>query len=200
MIIDEKTFEALYELKETQEIFLSGDIIKFIEPQDELQKVYLFECITLYKNSIRNRLSTSQLVLKQNLQLVKKETILLETLEQLRIESEAVKEEKNRTKEILVLTERDKVSAEQQVEILKTSKKLDILNRGLLFSMIAIFTIIVSVTLIQTAFLYKNLETDQIIGNVFNIYNILLTGLLTIVSSVLGVKIGLNNNKEEKTV
>jgi len=54
MIIDEKTFEALYELKETQEIFLSGDIIKFIEPQDELQKVYLFECITLYKNSIKN--------------------------------------------------------------------------------------------------------------------------------------------------
>lgn len=217
IIIDSVTKDQLKEVYKNKNLGLEGNILKLIDPEDDIEfKEYIKECSDKDKSIRRKRLDVTKQVQQQNNELnnlnIENERIMSElktTIENLEESKQQIefqnkelidwKEDNERLtiqlREEMVKSEVARVDAEKSKET--ALNDLDVLQKKTQTELIgtvvkvALF-VILSVGIITTGMycvaMYTGRDT-QIIGSTWsNMFGILLTNAFSIIGTIMGVK------------
>ena len=224
--LDKNTKKKLIEFFQTKNLGLEGNIIKLIDPGDDVEfSDYLKQCTEKDSTIRRKRLEVTKKVQTQNLELSKLNEENLRIMTELQDTLKSMQEQKTQIEcqnsELLDWKrENEKMSAEL-VEAMKQSdlariaaenakneaeNNLDLIQKKTQFELInnivkvALYVIIGVGTITTGIYVYSmalNVDTDIIGSTWSNMFGILLTNSFSIVGTILGVKYG-TSNREEK--
>ena len=227
IVLDKNTKKELIELFKTKNIGLEGNIVKLIDAEDDDEfKLYLKQCSDKDIALRRKRLDMTKQVQTQNTELSKlneqNQTMMEELQETLKNveESKMTFEVQNRelnewklenlrlTEELkneMVKSEQARISAENAKN--EAENNLDMVQKRTQFELInnivkvALYVIIGVGTITTGIYVYSmtiGMDTDIIGSTWSNMFGILLTNSFSIVGTILGVKYGTSDKKEDK--
>ena len=227
IVLDKNTKKELIELFKTKNIGLEGNIVKLIDAEDDDEfKLYLKQCSDKDIALRRKRLDMTKQVQTQNTELSKlneqNQTMMEELQETLKNveESKMTFEVQNRelnewklenlrlTEELkneMVKSEQARISAENAKN--EAENNLDMVQKRTQFELInnivkvALYVIIGVWTITTGIYVYSmtiGMDTDIIGSTWSNMFGILLTNSFSIVGTILGVKYGTSDKKEDK--
>ena len=227
IVLDKNTKKELIELFKTKNIGLEGNIVKLIDAEDDDEfKLYLKQCSEKDIALRRKRLEMTKQVQTQNTELSKlneqNRTMMEELQETLKNveESKMTFEVQNRelnewklenlrlTEELkneMVKSEQARISAENAKN--EAENNLDMVQKRTQFELInnivkvALYVIIGVGTITTGIYVYSmtiGMDTDIIGSTWSNMFGILLTNSFSIVGTILGVKYGTSDKKEDK--
>ena len=227
IVLDKNTKKELIELFKTKNIGLEGNIVKLIDAEDDDEfKLYLKQCSEKDIALRRKRLEMTKQVQTQNTELSKlneqNQTMMEELQETLKNveESKMTFEVQNRelnewklenlrlTEELkneMVKSEQARISAENAKN--EAENNLDMVQKRTQFELInnivkvALYVIIGVGTITTGIYVYSmtiGMDTDIIGSTWSNMFGILLTNSFSIVGTILGVKYGTSDKKEDK--
>ena len=227
IVLDKNTKKILIETLKTKNIGLEGNITKLIDAQDDEEfKQYLKTCIEKDTTTRRKRLEMTKQVQVQNKDLTElneeNQRILAELQETLKNveESKMTFEVQNRelnewkqenirlTDELqkeMVKSEQARISAENAKN--EAENNLDMIQKRTQFELInnivkvALYVIIGVGGITTGIYVYSmtiGMDTDIIGSTWSNMFGILLTNSFSIVGTILGVKYGTSDKKEDK--
>ena len=227
IVLDKNTKKELIELFKTKNIGLEGNIVKLIDAEDDDEfKLYLKQCSEKDIALRRKRLDMTKQVQTQNTELSKlneqNQTMMEELQETLKNveESKMTFEVQNRelnewklenlrlTEELkneMVKSEQARISAENAKN--EAENNLDMVQKRTQFELInnivrvALYVIIGVGTITTGIYVYSmtiGMDTDIIGSTWSNMFGILLTNSFSIVGTILGVKYGTSDKKEDK--
>lgn len=178
--ISQETKETLIRLSQENNIYLEGNIIKFIEVDDDDNFIaYLHEATKQDKENRKKRLLVTKQVQQQNKELVlekEKNENLLEDLEQALKKAEVSKE-----------------IAEQDLSLLQKKTQTELVGNIVKVSLVLICGIALMITILYSLALIFNKDTE-LLGNTFsNMLGILLTNSFSIIGTIMGVKYATKN-------
>lgn len=227
MVLDKNTKEQLIEIFKTKNIGLEGNIVKLIDAEgDEVFSDYLKKCSEKDISTRRKRLEMTKQVQSQNSELTKLNDANQKIMEELQETLKNVEESKmtfevqNRelnewkqenirlTDELqkeMVKSEQARISAENAKN--EAENNLDMIQKRTQFELInnivrvALYVIIGVGTITTGIYVYSmtiGMDTDIIGSTWSNMFGILLTNSFSIVGTILGVKYGTSDKKEDK--
>ena len=173
--ISKETKDTLKNLAQENNIYLEGNIIKFIQAGDDDEFLaYLKEATRQDKENRKKRLLVTKQVQQQNKELVKQKEEkegLLEELEQALKKAEVSKE-----------------IAEQDLTLLQKKTQTELVGNIVKVSLVLICGIALMITILYSLALVFNKDTE-LLGNTFsNMLGILLTNSFSIIGTIMGVK------------
>ena len=227
MILDKSTKKQLIELFKTKNIGLEGNIVKLIDSDgDEEFATYLKQCIEKDSTSRRKRLEMTKQVQVQNKDLTELNNENQRILIELQNTLTSMEEQKNQIEcqnsELLEWKKENEKSSTELVEAMKQSEQarviaenakneaennLDLIQKKTQFELInnivkvALYVIIGVGGITTGIYVYSmtiGMDTDIIGSTWSNMFGILLTNSFSIVGTILGVKYGTSDKKEDK--
>jgi Fe2+ transport system protein B len=221
-----KIKEELISISKTKNLFLEGNIIKVIDPEDDKEFAeYLKKCLERDTSNRRKRLEITKKIQTQNTDLLgldsENKRILEELQQALKEAEESKKRIEDQNSELLKgKEENDRISETLREEMLKSEKAreeaerakenaendLDIMQKKTQFELISTIVkvalfVILGVGLITTILYIVAMFTGkdtQIIGSTWsNMFGILLTNAFSIIGTIMGVKYASENSKKE---
>lgn len=227
MILDKSTKKQLIELFKTKNIGLEGNIVKLIDSDgDEEFATYLKQCIEKDSTSRRKRLEMTKQVQVQNKDLTELNNENQRILIELQNTLTSMEEQKNQIEcqnsELLEWKKENEKISTELVEAMKQSEQarviaenakneaennLDLIQKKTQFELInnivkvALYVIIGVGGITTGIYVYSmtiGMDTDIIGSTWSNMFGILLTNSFSIVGTILGVKYGTSDKKEDK--
>jgi len=227
IVIDKNTKKELIEILQTKNIGLEGNIIKLINPDgDEEFAAYLKQCSDKDVASRRKRLEMTKQVQTQNAELTKLNDENQRMMDELQNTLTSMEEQKSQIEsqnsELLAWKQENEKIGAELVEAMKQSEQarliaenakneaennLDMMQKKTQFELInnivrVALYVIIGVGFITTGiYVYSmalNVDTDIIGSTWSNMFGILLTNSFSIVGTILGVKYGTSDKKEDK--
>ena len=227
MILDKNTKEQLIEILKTKNIGLEGNIVKLIDSDgDEEFATYLKQCIEKDTASRRKRLEMTKQVQVQNKDLTELNNENQRILIELQNTLTSMEEQKNQIEcqnsELLEWKKENEKISTELVEAMKQSEQarviaenakneaennLDMIQKRTQFELInnivkvALYVIIGVGGITTGIYVYSmtiGMDTDIIGSTWSNMFGILLTNSFSIVGTILGVKYGTSDKKEDK--
>lgn len=214
---DSNTKKQLLELYRSRSVNLEGNLVKFVDPEDDADfKEYISICLNKDKDTRKRRLEITKQVQTQNSELSKlnkENERILEELQQTLKNVELSKEEiENQNAELLEWKEKnEKISLDLKNEMVKSENAridaenakqlavndLDVLQKKTQTELIGKIVrvalwVIVSVGIITTLMyiisIFFNKDTQMIGSTWSNMFGILLTNAFSIIGTIMGVK------------
>jgi hypothetical protein len=209
--------KSLIELSETKGVFLEGNIIKLMDPDDdEVFIEYLKKCSEKDTTNRKKRLEITRQIQTQNKELTDLNTQNQKIMEDLQLSLQEVEESKltfevqNRelnewkadnirlTEELkieMVKSEQARIEAEtakqhaeNDLDVLQKKTQFELINTIVRVALIVIIGVGLVTTALYTVALFTGQDT-QIIGSTWsNMFGILLTNAFSIVGTIMGVK------------
>lgn len=209
--------KSLIELSETKGVFLEGNIIKVINPEDDKDfEEYLKTCSEKDVASRKRRLEITKQIQIQNRDLSELNLQNQKILEDLQVSLKEVEESKltfevqNRelnewkadnirlTEELKIEmvkseqarldAEKAKQHAENDLDVLQKKTQFELINTIVKVALFIIIGVGLTTTILYIVALYTQQDT-QIIGSTWsNMFGILLTNAFSIVGTIMGVK------------
>jgi hypothetical protein len=167
-------------------IFLEGNILKIIDPENDIEfKNYLENAIDNDKSIRKKRLEVTKQIQLQNKELVNAQ----EDNSKLMIE----------LKDALQKAESAKKDAEEDLNLLQKKTQTELIGTIVKVALIIIIGIGVVTTLLFAAGFFLDKDTT-LLGNAWsNMFGILLTNSFSIIGTIMGVKYATENNKDKNT-
>lgn len=227
IVLDKDTKKQLMELLQSKNIGLEGNIVKLIDAEDDDEfKLYLKQCSDKDIALRRKRLDMTKQVQTQNTELSKlneqNQTMMEELqetlknveeskmtfevqnrelnewkLENLRL-TEELKNEMVKSEQARILAENAKNEAENNLDMIQKRTQFELINN---IVRVALYVIIGVGTITTGIYVYSmtiGMDTDIIGSTWSNMFGILLTNSFSIVGTILGVKYGTSDKKEDK--
>lgn len=214
---DSNTKKQLLELYRLRSINLEGNLVKFIDPEDDIEfKEYVNVCLNKDKDTRKRRLDITKQVQTQNSELSKlnnENQRILDELQETLLNVEHSKEEiQNQNNELLEWKEKnEKISIDLKNEMLKSEQAridaenakqhavndLDVLQKKTQTELIGKIVkvalgVIISVGIVTTLMyiisIFSNKDTQMIGSTWSNMFGILLTNAFSIIGTIMGVK------------
>jgi len=178
--ISKETKDTLIELSKENNIFIEGNIIKFIDAEDDDDFLeYLKEASKQDKENRKKRLLVTKQVQQQNKELKTQQQEKQDLLAEL--------------EEALKKAEVSKEIAEQDLTLLQKKTQTELVGNIVKVSLILICGIAIMITILYSLALVFNKDTD-LLGNTFsNMLGILLTNSFSIIGTIMGVKYATKN-------
>ena len=218
--------EELISIAKTKNLFLEGNIIKVIDPEDDKEfSEYLKKCSERDVANRKKRLEITKKIQTQNNDLLildgENKRILEELQGALKEAEESKKRIEDQNSELIKgKEENDRISENLREEMLKSEKAreeaerakenaendLDLMQKKTQFELISTIvkvslSVILGVGLVTTLLYITAMFTGkdtQIIGSTWsNMFGILLTNAFSIIGTIMGVKYASENNKKE---
>lgn len=225
MKLNKETRDQLLDLWKKRKIGLSGNILKIIDPADDVElKKYLDESIQKDNDVRKKRLEVTKKVQSQNDELIvwkeENEKIQNELLESLKKteesmkESEKLREEAEKSKEEAEASmkeaqkakeeaenareeaENAKISAENNLDLIQKKTQFELIGTIIRVALGVILGVGVVTTGVYLIALFSGVDTAVIGSTWSNIVGILLTNSFSIVGTIMGVKYA--SEKENK--
>ncbi len=217
MKFSKQTKNHLIELSETKKIFLEGNILKLIDPEEDTDfQEYIKTAIEKDKEQRKKRLDITKQIQLQNRELIswkeeheKSQISLMESLKKteesmmesnkLREEAEKSREEAEKSRIEAELAREEAVAAKIEAENAKATAEgdLDLIQKKVQFELIgtivrASLYVILGVGVATTGMyifaILAGADTATISSTWSNIIGILLTNAFSIVGTIMGVK------------
>lgn len=219
--------QDLISIAKNKNLFLEGNIIKVIDPEDDLEFAdYLKKCSEKDTANRKKRLEITKKIQSQNNELLKLDEVnkrILADLQQALREAEESKEriEAQNAELVKGKEENDRISQNLREEMLKSERAreeaekarenavndLDLMQKKTQFELISTIvkvslSVILGVGLVTTILYITAMFTGkdtQIIGSTWsNMFGILLTNAFSIIGTIMGVKYASENVKKEE--
>lgn len=200
MKLNKDTRDTLLELSKKRKVYLEGNILKVIKPEEDDTEfiAYLNFCKEKDKDSRKKRLNVTKQVQSQNKELTQKQTenetlmsdlqLALDEAKNAQWEADKLREEAERGKE-KALEDLDLMQRKSQFELIGTIVKVA------LFVIIGVGTL--TTVMYGMAIAYD--KETQIIGSTWsNMFGILLTNAFSIVGTIMGVKYANDSVKDKE--
>ena len=225
MKLSKQIKEELIDIAKSKNIFLEGNIIKLIEPDDSQFEEYLIQAQEKDKESRRKRLEMTKQIQLQNRDLIKwkeeNEKIQSELRESLsateesmkqshlaKEEAEKLREEAVKSKTEAEISKEEAIKAKQEAEQAKNAalNDLDILQKKTQNELIGVIVRVALYVIIGVAFIttgvylisiFTGKDTQVIASTWSNIIGILLTNAFSIIGTIMGVKYASGDKKSE---
>jgi Fe2+ transport system protein B len=224
--VDKHTRKVLLDLYKKKNVYLEGNILKIIDPDDDEEfESYIKESVEKDKSNRRKRLEMTKKLQAQNKELISSQkendrvnrqlTKALDEAEESKQsaitakdqaikskdEAEASKIEalhqKRKAEKARVEAENAKKVAENDLELLQKKTQFELMGTIVRVALWVILGVGVVTTLIYILALATNLDTTVIGSTWSNIIGILLTNAFSIVGTIMGVKYASGKNGEE---
>lgn len=225
IVLDKNTKKILIEILRTKNIGLEGNITKLIDAQDDEEfKQYLKTCIEKDTTIRRKRLEMTKQVQVQNKDLTElneeNQRILIELQETLKNveESKMTFEVQNRelhewklenirltdelqnemlkSEQARIAAENAKNEAENNLDMIQKKTQFELINNIVRVALYVIIGVGGITTGIYVYSMAIGMDTDIIGSTWSNMFGILLTNSFSIVGTILGVKYGTSDKKE----
>lgn len=227
IVLDTNTKKELIELFKTKNIGLEGNIVKLIDAEDDDEfKLYLKQCSDKDIALRRKRLDMTKQVQTQNTELSKlneqNQTMMEELqetlknveeskmtfevqnrelnewkLENLRL-TEELKNEMVKSEQARISAENAKNEAENNLDMIQKRTQFELINNIVRVALYVIIGVGAITTGIYVYSMTIGMDTDIIGSTWSNMFGILLTNSFSIVGTILGVKYGTSDKKEDK--
>lgn len=217
--IDKNTIKQLIELKENKNISLEGNILKLIDPGEDLDfQEYIKNSIEKDKENRKKRLEITKKIQDQNKNLTslnqENERINSEIksalhemeesksqiesqnqeLVQWKIENQRINEELEKA---LASSEEAKKLAENDLDLLQKKTQFELIGTIVRISLFIIVGVGIITTLVYMTSLFLGKDTEIIGSTWSNMFGILLTNSFSIIGTIMGVKYASSPKKEE---
>lgn len=176
-ILNNDTKNKLYEIRDKNEIYLEGNILKLIDAAgDKSFEVYLNDAISRDKEQRKKRLEITKQIQSQNKELVE----LKDKLDQKLIESERAKD-----------------NAIQDLDLLQKKTQTELMGSIVKVALSIVIGIGLTTTVLYGLAFFLNKDTT-LLGNAWsNMLGILLTNSFSIIGTIMGIKHVTNYSKEK---
>jgi hypothetical protein len=224
--VDKHTKKVLLDLYESKNIYLEGNILKVIDPDDDKDfEEYIKESIEKDKSNRRRRLEMTKTLQNQNKELTKSQkendrvnrqlTKALDEAEEskqsaIKAKDQAIKSkddaeaskiealhQKRKAEKARIESENAKIEAENDLVLLQKKTQFQLIGTIVRVALWVILGVGVVTTLVYIIALTTNLDTTVIGATWSNIIGILLTNAFSIVGTIMGVKYASGKNGEE---
>lgn len=178
MILPAPARRNLLELAKNKGIYLEGNILKLLEPGDDLEwAAYLREATTRDRDFRRKRLDVTKQVQVQNRELQEAQTKLQEALTE---------------------AENAKCAAIADLDLLQKKTQFELMSRIVMVALSLVVGIGISSTILYVAALATNKDTT-VIGNAWSsTLGILLTNSFSILGTIMGVRYASEATKSQE--
>lgn len=227
IVLNKDTKKQLIDLFKSKNIGLEGNIVKLINSDgDEEFAAYLKQCVDKDIASRRKRLEMTKQVQTQNIELTKlndaNQTMMEELQETLKNveESKMTFEVQNRelnewkmenirltdelqkemvkSEQARITAENAKNEAENNLDMMQKRTQFELINNIVRVALYVIIGVGCITTGIYVYSMTIGMDTDIIGSTWSNMFGILLTNSFSIVGTILGVKYGTSDKKEDK--
>jgi len=182
--IDKQTKKDLIEISEKNKIFIEGNLLKLIDPENDADfNEYLKKAIENDRESRRKRLEVTKQIQTQNKELIKTQDENEKLLSELKIALEEAEKAKQ-----IAIDDLDVLQKKSQFELIKDIVK------------VALYVIVgvgITSSVMYMLALYLNKDTQIISSAWTNMLSILLTNAFSIVGTIMGIKYA-SDNKDKK--
>lgn len=183
IILCEEDKKQLIETGKIRNVYLEGNIIKLIDPQDDEDfKRYLVDAKSQDRNNRKKRLDVTKQVQIQNRELIasqaENEKLLVDLKEAVKKAGEA------------------KDAALNDLDLMQKKKQFELIGKIVQVALGIIIGVGVFTTGLFMFSMYTGIGTT-LIGNTWsNLFGILLTNSFSIIGTIMGVKYASENNKD----
>lgn len=210
MIVGKVTKEQLLNLYKTKNICLEGNILKLIDPEDDIEfKEYLKICSDRDKESRRKRLEITKRIQTQNTELTNAQEQNQKLMDELQVslaEMETSKEqiecqnkellewkEENEKmdeelREALRVAENAKIAAENDLDLMQKKTQFELINNIVKVALYIILGVGIVTTGLYVFAMTMGFDTTILSSAWSNMFGILLTNSFSIVGTIMGVK------------
>lgn len=210
MIVGKVTKEQLLNLYKTKNICLEGNILKLIDPEDDIEfKEYLKVCSDRDKESRRKRLEITKRIQTQNTELTnaqEQNQKLMDELQASLAEMETSKKqiecqnkellewkEENEKmdeelREALRVAENAKMAAENDLDLMQKKTQFELINNIVKVALYIILGVGIVTTGLYVFAMTMGFDTTILSSAWSNMFGILLTNSFSIVGTIMGVK------------
>jgi hypothetical protein len=210
MIVGKVTKEQLLNLYKTKNICLEGNILKLIDPEDDVEFAeYLKVCADKDKENRRKRLDITKRIQTQNTELTNAQEQNEKLMQELQIslaDMETSKEqiecqnkellewkEENEQmdielREALRVAENAKLSAENDLDLMQKKTQFELINSIVKVALYIILGVGIVTTGLYVFAMTMGFDTTILSSAWSNMFGILLTNSFSIVGTIMGVK------------
>jgi len=210
MIVGKVTKEQLLNLYKTKNICLEGNILKLIDPEDDVEFTeYLKVCADRDKENRRKRLEITKRIQTQNTELTnaqEQNQKLMDELQASLAEMETSKEqiecqnkellewkEENEKmdeelREALRVAENAKMAAENDLDLMQKKTQFELINNIVKVALYIILGVGIVTTGLYVFAMTMGFDTTILSSAWSNMFGILLTNSFSIVGTIMGVK------------
>jgi len=183
IILCEEDKKQLIETGKTRNVYLEGNIIKLIDPQDdESFKRYLVDAKVQDRDSRKKRLEVTKQVQVQNRELIASQKENEKLLSELK---DAVKK-----------ADEAKDAALNDLDLMQKKTQFELIGKIVQVALWIIIGVGVFTTGLFMFSMYTGIDTT-LIGNTWsNLFGILLTNSFSIIGTIMGVKYASESNKD----
>jgi hypothetical protein len=193
MKVDKAVRDFLLDIQKKKRIFVEGNILKILEPEesDTEFSTYLSNALEKDKDARKKRLEVTKQVQERNRELLASEEENIRINEDLKIALEEAEDSKTNAlaAKDAALNDLDVMQKKSQTELISTIVKV---------ALLVILSVGVITTIMYGIAMFTDKDT-QIIGSTWsNMFGILLTNAFSIVGTIMGVKYASENKNEQK--
>ena len=183
IILCEEDKKQLIETGKTRNVYLEGNIIKLIDPQDDVNfKKYLVDAKVQDRDNRKKRLEVTKQVQVQNRELIASQAENEKLLSELK---DAVKK-----------ADEAKDAALNDLDLMQKKTQFELIGKIVQVALWIIIGVGVFTTGLFMFSMYTGIDTT-LIGNTWsNLFGILLTNSFSIIGTIMGVKYASESNKD----